>query len=108
MNEKDQLQQAINTIRDYVAKHAAYHYTIRVEFMRFMENDTQVEIKVEGPDGDELGFDEITDVGEELLGVIEACELSRDHAADEYEDETCDIDADIDELWDAFEDEDAE
>ena len=103
MNEKDQLQQAINTIRDYVAKHAAYHYTIRFEFTRFMENDTQVEIKVEDPDGDELGFDEIPDVGEELLGVIEACELSRDHAADEYEDETCDIDADIDELWDAFE-----
>ncbi len=82
MNEKDQLQQAINAIRDYVNKHAAYHYTIRIEFTRFMKNDTQVESKVEDPDGDELGFDEIPDVGEELLGVIEACELSRDHAAD--------------------------
>lgn len=104
MDEKNQLQQAINTIRDYVNKHAAYHYTILVEFTRFMENYTTVEIKVEGPDGDELEFDEIPDVGEELLTVIEACELSVDHSVDNYEDETCDIDADVDELWDAFED----
>lgn len=67
----DKLNHALDVIQRYVDNNAAYHYTLKLEFTRFLRGETIIELKLEDPDGEEV------EVVPEECWVADACEVSR-------------------------------
>lgn len=71
MTECNDLFRAMEIINEYVSKNAAYHYTLRLEFTRLYENETEVAGTLEDPDG------EYVHVDAEDSWIESACSMSR-------------------------------
>lgn len=74
--DEQELNRAIDVIHDYVHKHSAFHYTLRLEFTRFTEGETLVDATLEDPDGENV------DVYSEQSWIADACEVAVEEAAE--------------------------